>query len=168
MPSGPWPSLHPRFTAGVFDSDHDEWRLEVIVVGVDGSQTSQETLRFALDEARRWQTNLNVVHAFWEWEPVPGTEEIEQDREPQEREAWLDGLVDEIVGKAPGVEISRSIVEDDPAPALLAAARTAELLIVGSHGHGGVADVLLGSVSRECAHHANCPVVIVRGRSGRG
>jgi nucleotide-binding universal stress UspA family protein len=139
---------------------------EVIVVGVDGSEESKETLRFALEEARRWHTKLHVVHAFMEWEPIPGTGEIGQDREPQEREAWLAALVRDVIGDVTDVEIRQSTVEDDPAPALLAAARGAELLIVGSRGHGGFADLLLGSVSQQCAHHASCPVVIVRGHNG--
>ena len=140
----------------------------MLVVGVDGSDVSKETLRFALAEARRWQTKLHVVHAFSEWEPIPGTEELEQDREPGEREAWLAALVRDVIGDATDVEITQSIVEDDPAPALLAAAQNAELLILGSRGHGGFAELMLGSVSLQCAHHASCPVVIVRGRNSPG
>jgi nucleotide-binding universal stress UspA family protein len=49
------------------------------------------------------------------------------------------------------------------APALLAAAEEAELLVVGSRGHGGFAEALLGSVSQHCVQHAACPVVIIRG-----
>jgi nucleotide-binding universal stress UspA family protein len=140
----------------------------MLVVGVDGSEVSKETLRFALAEARRWQTNLHVVHAFSEWEPIPGTDEIEQDRGPEEREAWLAALVHDVIGDVADVEVTRATVEDDPAPALIAAAQSAELLILGSRGHGGFADLLLGSVSLQCAHHASCPVVIVRGRSSHG
>ena len=94
-----------------------------------------------------------------------GTDEIEVDRGPEDRDAWLAAIVDEVVGAARDVEITRATVEDDPAPALLAAAQGAELLIVGSRGHGGFADLLLGSVSQQCAHHAPCPVVNVRGQS---
>jgi nucleotide-binding universal stress UspA family protein len=140
----------------------------VIVVGVDGSEASQETLLFALEEARRWQTDLHIVHAFSEWEPIPGTNEmIEQDRGPDEREAWLAALVHRVVGDATDIQIDQSTVENDPAPALLAAARDADLLVLGSRGHGGFAGLLLGSVRLQCAHHASCPVVIVRGRNGR-
>ena len=138
----------------------------MIVVGVDGSEESKETLRFALEEARRRRTDLHVVHAFWEWEPSPGTREIELDRSPQEREAWLAALVHEVVGEVTDVEIRQFTVDDDPAPALLAAAQGAELLIVGSRGQGGFAGLLLGSVSQQCVHHASCPVVVVRGRNG--
>lgn len=139
----------------------------MVVVGVDGSDASKETLRFALEEARRRHTGLHVVHAFWEWEPIPGTGQIEQERSSQEREAWLAAVIREASGEVADVEITRSTVEDDPAPALLAAAESAELLIVGSRGHGGFADLLLGSVSQQCAHHSPCPIVIVRGHNGR-
>jgi nucleotide-binding universal stress UspA family protein len=105
------------------------------------------------------------VHAISEWEPIPGTEGIEQDRSPQEREEWLADLVRDVVGEVGDVEITQSTVEDDPVPALLAAAYNAELLILGSRGHGGFADLLLGSASVQCAHHATCPAVIVRGHS---
>ena len=88
----------------------------MIVVGVDGSEQSKETLRFALEEARRWCTGLHVVHAFWEWEPIPGTTELEFDRDPKERETWLAALVREVVGEATDVEIRQSTVDDDPAP----------------------------------------------------
>ena len=83
-----------------------------------------------------------------------------------EREAWLAALVREVVGEVTDVEIRQLTVDDDPAPALLAAAQDAELLIVGSRGQGGFADLLLGSVSQQCAHHASCPIVIVRGHNG--
>ena len=139
----------------------------MIVVGVDGSEASKETLLFALEEARRRQTTMHVVHAFTEWEPIPGTNAIELDRSPQEREAWLSALVRDVIGEVADVEIRESTVEDDPAPALLAAARGAELLIVGSRGHGGFAGLLLGSVSQQCAHHASCPIVIVRGSTAQ-
>lgn len=136
----------------------------MIVVGVDGSAVSKETLGFALEEARRWGAQLHVVHAFWQYEPIPGSEQIEADRDQQEREEWLASLVRDVVGQVTDVEITMSAVEDDPAPALLAAAQNADLLVVGSRGHGGFTDLLLGSVSQQCAHHAPCPVVIVRGQ----
>ena len=70
----------------------------MIVVGVDGSDVSKRALRFALEEARRWQTQLHVVHAFWEWEPIPGTDHVELDLSPEERDAWLAAVVREVIG----------------------------------------------------------------------
>jgi nucleotide-binding universal stress UspA family protein len=62
------------------------------------------------------------------------------------------------------VEIRLHVVEQSPAQALLAAAKGAELLVVGSRGHGGFAGMLLGSVSQHCVQHAPCPVLVMRGR----
>ena len=60
-------------------------------------------------------------------------------------------LVRGVIGEVEDVEIRQSTVDDDAAPALLAAAQDAELLVVGSRGHGGFAGLLLGSVSQQCA-----------------
>jgi len=59
------------------------------------------------------------------------------------------------------VEIERRVVEGRPAAVLVNESQGADLLVVGSRGHGGFAGLLLGSVSQQCAHHAACPVVIV-------
>ena len=64
------------------------------------------------------------------------------------------------------------VVEGNPAQVLLDASDGADLLVVGSRGHGGFAEALLGSVSQHCVHHAHCPVVVIRGQDmtdrGRG
>ena len=58
--------------------------------------------------------------------------------------------------------VEKAVVEGPAAQTLIGAAKGAELLVVGSRGRGGFAGLLLGSVSQQCAHHASCPVVIVR------
>ena len=69
------------------------------------------------------------------------------------------GPVDEVVG---GVEVQRTVVEDrHPAEALVALSADADLLVVGSRGHGGFTEMLLGSVSHATVLHAVCPVVVV-------
>jgi nucleotide-binding universal stress UspA family protein len=70
----------------------------------------------------------------------------------------------EVAGPAGPVEIRPKVVEGNPAAALLAASAGAELLVLGSRGHGGFVEALLGSVSQHCVHHAKCPVVVIRGR----
>ncbi len=60
------------------------------------------------------------------------------------------------------VKVSSVVREGNAAQVLLEASRGAELLVVGSRGHGGLTEALLGSVSQACAHHARCPVVIIR------
>jgi nucleotide-binding universal stress UspA family protein len=140
----------------------------VIVVGVDGSDPSKEALRWALEEARLRRSSLRAVNA-WLYPQIGGRGYIPSElldpellrKTAQER---LDGLVDEVVGESPGVELERVVREGPAAQVLVEAAEQAELLVVGSRGHGGFAGLLLGSVSQQCAHHAPCPVVIVRGR----
>jgi nucleotide-binding universal stress UspA family protein len=141
-----------------------------IVVGIDGSWASKAVLRFAVEEARLRGSSLHVVHA-WRYSTGglhtfytgglgtqlggPAMTRAEQEQRRLER----------FVGKllpATDVEITVSAVEGFPAQALLEAAKGAELLVVGSRGHGGFGGLLLGSVSQQCAHHAPCPMVIVR------
>ncbi len=73
----------------------------------------------------------------------------------------------EVAGPAGPAEIRPKVMEGNPAAVLLAASAGAELLVVGSRGHGGFVEALLGSVSQHCVHHAACPVVIIRDSSHR-
>jgi nucleotide-binding universal stress UspA family protein len=127
-------------------------KMAVIVVGVDGSKESKDALRFALEEARFRQASVHVVHAEHHY---AGEEE---------RARWLDGIVREVAGESPGVEILQSIVDGGAPHVLVEAAKEAEaeMLVVGSRGHGGFTGLLLGSVGQQCAHHATCPLAIVR------
>jgi nucleotide-binding universal stress UspA family protein len=140
-----------------------------IVVGVDGSQTSAAALRWGVDEARLHEAMLDVVLA-WSYPPmtsitgiVPPPAFADDDLEAAARatlEAMLDGL------DTSGVELTRHVVHGRAAESLLGAAKGADLLVVGSRGRGGFSGLLLGSVSQQCAHHADCPVVIVRNGTG--
>jgi len=139
----------------------------VIVAGVDGSEASKEALHWALEEARLRQTQLRVVCA-WARPQVGGRIYIPPDLSDPERlrqaaQEQLDGFVDEVAGESPGVELERVAVEGSAGKVLVEAAEDAELLVIGSRGRGGFAGLLLGSVSGQCAQHAPCPVVIVRG-----
>jgi nucleotide-binding universal stress UspA family protein len=70
--------------------------------------------------------------------------------------------IHEVLGDATDVHVESKAVEDTAPRALLREAEGADLLVVGSRGHGGFAGLLLGSVSQQCAAHGPCPVVIVR------
>jgi nucleotide-binding universal stress UspA family protein len=138
--------------------------METIVVGVDGSDASANALRWALREARLRGARVRVVHA-WSYPEVStyhGAAHLLRVPFAEEAAAMLDRVVDEAGSDADGVEIEKSVVEGQPAPALVEAARDASMLVVGSRGLGGFSGLLLGSVSQQCAHHATCALVVIR------
>jgi nucleotide-binding universal stress UspA family protein len=137
-----------------------------IVVGVDDSPAAAAALRWALDEARLRGTTLEVVHT-WQFPAVselPGgaVDQLITDLQHVAGEV-LDKVVNETAGDDPGVEVTRRVLEGAPGRVLTEAAAGADLLVVGSRGRGGFAGLLLGSVAQQCAHHAPCPVVVIRG-----
>jgi nucleotide-binding universal stress UspA family protein len=149
--------------------------MGVIVVGVDQSAGSKAALRFALDEARLRQATLRVVHA-WQfgyigatglegWLPAVGGE-LEDFR--RGAEAALNQTLNEAVADMDGLTIERRVEQGPAATVLIEESQGADLLVVGSRGHGGFAQLLLGSVSQQCAQHALCPVAIVRGTASNG
>jgi nucleotide-binding universal stress UspA family protein len=146
----------------------------LIVVGVDSSEGAREALRFALDEAKRRNATLRVVHS-WQFgnigikgiegfSPVIGADLGDLRRTA---ELALDATLDEVAAHVHGIAIERRVIEGAAAQVLVDESRNADLLVVGSRGHGGFTGLLLGSVSQQCAHHAACPVVIVRASNGR-
>ncbi|MGZ8741116.1 MAG: universal stress protein [Gaiellaceae bacterium] len=142
--------------------------METIVVGVDGSDSSVSALRWALREARLRGARVRVVHA-WSYPQVSTYHEAAHVLKvpfADEAAVLLDRVVEDAAPDALGVEIEKKVVESEPAPALLEAARDASMLVVGSRGLGGFSGLLLGSVSQQCAHHATCALVIVREGSG--
>jgi nucleotide-binding universal stress UspA family protein len=151
---------------------------DVIVVGIDGSDFAREALRWAIAEARLRNSRLVTVHAWrlgYSGGPGGGYGYVGGPFDPYaagalgDRQQAAEYLLDKATeGHATvGVEIERRVVEGDPADVLVAAAADADLLVVGSRGHGGLVGLMLGSVSQRCAHLAPCPVVIVHAlRSG--
>jgi nucleotide-binding universal stress UspA family protein len=143
-----------------------------IVVGIDGSDAAKDALRWALDEARLRSDEIVAVHA---WEsppampepgPAPGFDLVGILPEVEEAgERLVKTVVEEVVGDDSGVTVEPVAIQGPAAPVLVDAARDAEMLVVGSRGHGGFTALLLGSVSQQLAHHAPCPLVIHRERS---
>jgi nucleotide-binding universal stress UspA family protein len=139
----------------------------MIVVGVDGSKCSHSALRFALNEARIRKAKLRVV-VVWHvplaaygagWAPPPPR--LSEDSEAAAEEVLAEAL--QTVKESPSsVEIEPIVREGQPANVLVEASKEAEMLVVGSRGRGGFRELMLGSVSQQCAHHARCPVTIVR------
>ena len=146
--------------------------MNVIVVGVDNSDGAKAALAFAHEEARLRDATLRAVHA-WQFGrigyagfegPVPAIGgDIDEVRAAAV--AALDATVREVLADAADVKIEQRVVEGTAGAALVDESQQADLLVVGSRGHGGFARLLLGSVSQQCAHHAACPVVIVRSKA---
>src|SRR5579864_906432 len=136
-----------------------------IVVGVDGSDCSVTALRWAAHEAQLRDATIEVVHA-WHY-PYVGEHPLFVAYGVTERvlvEAGrevLDRSIDRAGLRPMGMRLEAILVHSRAAAALLAAAKGADLLVVGSRGRGGFAGLMLGSVSQQCAHHAPCPVVIL-------
>ncbi len=138
----------------------------MVVVGVDGSGSSRDAIRFAVDEARLRQTTVKAVYA-WQSPLVMGFQYIPPDLiDPEALDRHAREIVEAAVVEAGAppddVEIDACAVEGPPASVLIDASRDADLLVLGSRGRGGFSGLLLGSVGQQCVHHAVCPVVIVR------
>jgi nucleotide-binding universal stress UspA family protein len=135
-----------------------------VVVGVDGSEASADALRWAVRYARMTGATVRAVTvwhypASFGWAPTTAIPEM--DLEGDARQALKETL-EQVVGAEGPVTIQTHVVEGPPALMLLRAAEDADLLVVGSRGHGAFAGMLLGSVSEHCVHHATCPVVVIR------
>jgi nucleotide-binding universal stress UspA family protein len=136
-----------------------------IAVGVDGSPNSLAALRWAAAEADRRAVGLLVVHAWLSAIPLPFAEapgELTQTLEEQAT-ATLDDAVTQVRASLPaGLDLRRRVVPSSPTHALLTAGRECDLIVVGARGHGGFAELLLGSVSHQCMLHSPVPVAIIR------
>ena len=138
-----------------------------VVVGVDGSGTSDRAVGFAFDFADRHGCELVAVHA-WSDLPMDALEPVRAWDEDwaalrHDGERLLSDALAPHQERYPGVAVRRVVEFDRPAHALLADADGAVLLVVGSHGRGAVRGLLLGSVSHAVIYHAPCPVAVLRG-----
>jgi nucleotide-binding universal stress UspA family protein len=138
-------------------------REHKIVVGVDGSAPSKAALAWAIRQARLTGAAVEAVIA-WKLPvdygyPVPVAADVQFERSAAE---VLAAAITEVAGPDEPVTIRSAVVEGNAARALLDASAGAELLVVGSRGHGGFVEALLGSVGQHCVHHATCPVVVIR------
>ena len=147
-----------------------------VVAAVDGSAGSRAALVFALQDAARRGVPVEAVVAYrppelWVEFDVVGQAEHERLRERvrAEMEARVRTLVDEVVGGLPSPvpEVRVRAVMGTAADVLVRESRGADLLVVGSRGHGGFSSMLLGSTSMQCALHATCPVTVVHSAEAR-
>jgi nucleotide-binding universal stress UspA family protein len=142
-----------------------------LVVGIDGSPGSRAAFEWSVDEARIRQAKLHAVVAYDDhWAPIvdriAGSDilvELEATVAHQAKRT----LATAIATAPVDVAVTGETVRREPAAALLAAAADADLLVVGSRGHGGVRSLLTGSVSRRCAAGAPRVTVVVPRAIGR-
>jgi nucleotide-binding universal stress UspA family protein len=134
-----------------------------VVVGVDGSDESLVGLAWAVHEATREHRSLRVVHA---WEvPVPGYVPVPAsvDLVRESAEAVLAEAVAKAQEWSPGLTVDGLLTHGPAARVLAEEGAEAAMVVVGSHGRGGFARLLLGSSSAALAAHATVPVVVTRG-----
>jgi len=142
-----------------------------VVVGVDGSESALRAVDLAAEEAALRGVPLRVVHASL-WERYEGTSLAPGHGRPSERltaEKILRTAEQRANLRRPEVEVSLDVLPEEPEYALVREGREACLLVLGTRGRGGLAELLLGSVSLAVAARAGCPVIVVRGEpSARG
>jgi nucleotide-binding universal stress UspA family protein len=138
-----------------------------IVVGVDGSESSQEALRWAASEAKVHGLPLEALMAWGyldQHHVPPDPHHFEPDYDEEDARGALAQYVADGLGPDAGAVQLRPTC-DLPARALLAAGEDAALLVVGARGRGGFTGLLLGSVSQKVLHHAGVPVAVIRAGS---
>lgn len=130
-----------------------------VVVGVDGSNESTEAIQWAAQYAA---STGAAVEAWTSW-TFPALSGIAYDVTNWEANAWetLDIALTRALPNGSN-DVERHTVQEHPAAALIAAAKGADVVVVGARGHGAFAGMLLGSVSQHVVAHAPCPVVVVR------
>ena len=142
-----------------------------IVAGVDGSPSSVGALRWAIRQAGLTGATVDAVIAWhypaaaagYGWAPV-GMDQAGSFDAKEIAEKIVADAVSNAAGPASDVRVRSLTAEGNPAQVLVGAAAGADLLVVGSRGHGGFTEALLGSVSQHCVQHAPCPVVVIRGQ----
>jgi nucleotide-binding universal stress UspA family protein len=135
-----------------------------VVVGVDGSATSDAALGFAMEAAASRSVPLVAVHTWSDMvsDPAMAAVMIDWDTVEAEERKVLSERVGAWTEKFPGVPVELLVVRDQPAQSLLEQASRGQLLVVGSRGHGQVMGLVLDSVGNALLHGAPCPVAIVR------
>ena len=148
-------------------SAHQDGDAPRIVVGVDGSAASRAAFRWAVRQAELTGATIQAITAWqhpvatggYAWGPVGVLDSTDLQ---EAAEKTLADEISEVVGARTDIKLQPQPVEGNPAQVLLDASAGADLLVVGSRGHGGFTGMLLGSVSEHCVSNAHCPVLVLR------
>jgi nucleotide-binding universal stress UspA family protein len=136
-----------------------------IVVGVDGSDASLDALRWAVRHAALTSGSVEAVIG-WQFPYQYGVEFYGEDLNWDEvATATLRAAIADVAAELPeaaAVIITQQVRQGHPAEVLVQASAGADMLVVGSHGHGGFLGMLIGSVTKHVTAHAQCPVLVVR------
>ncbi len=142
-----------------------------VVVGVDGSEPSLNALRWGAFMASATGSTLMAASV---WQPAMavgvvglvgdgwGSPPSDWDPDAVSRQT-LDEALNTVFGDEPPVGTDARVLQGNTAEVLLELSADAQMLVVGSRGHGGFAGLLLGSVSAACTEHAICPVLVIHG-----
>ena len=143
-----------------------------IVVGVDGSPSSREAVRWAAGEAERHDAELEAIYAYVPplpaavvnapTNPLIAAPEIPPENLAKQAEQKLEAVLEEVFGERRPARLTSRVVASPPAAALISESLDADQLVVGSRGHGGFRGLLLGSVSEQVVRHARGTVTVVR------
>ncbi|WP_328406041.1 universal stress protein [Nocardia sp. NBC_00403] len=133
-----------------------------VLVGVDGSTNSVPAIELAFEQASRRKVGLVALHTWSDvssvdYLPVPGWDAARESEEvvlAENMAGWSD--------RYPDIAVQRIVACDRPVRSLLDASSNAQLLVVGSHGRGGFAGMVLGSTSNALLHSVECPMIVVR------
>ena len=139
---------------------------KTVVVGVDGSPGSRKALTWAATEAAEHGANLIVVNVWEHTLPPPaGSVSVSERYVPDSSQRTAEELlteIKEVLGEDPPVVVQPTVKQGNPAKVLIEQSTDADLLVVGTRGHGGFRGLVLGSVSQHVAGYAKCSVAVVR------
>jgi nucleotide-binding universal stress UspA family protein len=132
-----------------------------VLVGIDGSPASELATEIAFDEASRRGVDLIALHA-WSDVPILELPGLDSSAAVSEEER---SLAESLAGwqeRYPDVTVQRLVVCDQPAAQLIEKSESAQLVVVGSHGRGGLSRMIVGSVSNTLVHSVRIPVMVAR------
>lgn len=126
-----------------------------VVVGVDGSLSSRQALRYGCEWAQRRGADVEALYAA-------------PPREPGADPQWLGEWVRAAERDFPQLRVKSSVVVGEASRVLMTASRSARLVVVGTRNRGEIASLVLGSVGQDLIRRSGCPVLVVRGSALTG